>query len=82
MLTGNEDVVEAITLAAAAEPAVLGGVRMQKPVGVGQPCASEGAVELVFPVAENRMMRDVTGFHDIQVTSDDDWTVGPSEEAR
>ena len=69
----DEGMVETVALAAAAEPAVTGGVRVQGPVGVGQPCLGEGTVRVVLPVAEDGMVWDVAGL-DVQVTGDDDRT--------
>ena len=61
---------------------MAGGVRVQGPVGVGQPGLGEGAVKAVLPVAEDRMVRDVAGLDDVQVTGDDDRTAELGQEAR
>jgi hypothetical protein len=73
--------VETVAVAAAAEPAVAGGVQVQGPVGVGQPCHGEGTVKAVLPVTEDGMVRDVAGLGDVQVTGDDDRTAELGQEA-
>ncbi len=69
---GEEGVVEAVAVAAAAVPAVAGGVGVQGAVGVGEAGVGEGAVEVVFPAAEDRVVRDVAGFDDVEVAGDHD----------
>ena len=68
---GDEYVVEAVALAAAAEPAVLGSMRVHGTEGVGHPGVGEAAVEVVLPAAENPVMRGVPRFNDVQVARDD-----------
>ncbi len=79
-VVGEEGVVEAVAVAAAAVPAVAGGVGMQGAVGVGEAGVGEGAVEVVFPAAEDRVVRDVAGFEHVEVARHDDGSVDVGEE--
>jgi hypothetical protein len=81
VLAGDEDVVDAVAVAAAAEPAVLPGVRVPGPVGVDHPGIPKGLVEGVFPGPEDRQMRPVARLDDIQVPGDDDRAAEPGQEA-
>src|SRR6266700_1407978 len=82
VVAGDEDVVDAVTSAAPAVPAVLAAVGLGETVGVGQPGAGEGPVEAVLPVAEHGQVRDVAWFDDIEVARDDDWAGEGGKESR
>src|SRR5579859_5703936 len=81
VLAGDEDVVDAVAVAAAAEPAVLPGVGVPGAVGVGHPGICEGPVEGVFPGPEDRQVRLVARFDDIEVAGDDDRVAELGQEA-